>query len=89
MRTCHIRVFGRVQGVFFRSSVRELAVKLGICGWVKNNPDGSVEVMAQGSDSSIKKLVSFCNVGPQFAKVERVEVKYVDTTPFNGFRIIY
>ena len=71
----HIRVAGQVQGVFFRRTAKLQAEELGILGWVKNNDDGSVDVMAQGEKDKIDQFVKWCKKGPPFAKVENIEVK--------------
>jgi acylphosphatase len=63
---------GRVQGVWFRDSTRREAVSLGVFGWVRNRPDGSVEVLAEGPEDKVRKLVSWCGQGPPAAEVTRV-----------------
>ena len=65
-------VYGRVQGVFFRESTRKVALPLGIDGWAMNLPDGSVEVVARGIESSLRELESYLDQGPRWAKVSRV-----------------
>jgi acylphosphatase len=64
---------GRVQGVWFRDSTRRQAVGLGVCGWVKNRPDGKVEVLAEGQEDVVKTLVTWCHHGPSHAGVTRVD----------------
>jgi acylphosphatase len=64
---------GRVQGVWFRDSTRRQANLLNVYGWVKNRPDGAVEVLAEGPEKAVKKLVAWCYAGPSAARVERVE----------------
>ncbi|MBW1998713.1 MAG: acylphosphatase [Deltaproteobacteria bacterium] len=64
---------GRVQGVFFRDSTRRRALSLGIKGWVKNRPDGRVEVLAEGPEDKVRQLVAWCHKGPPAASVTRVE----------------
>ncbi|MFC1533009.1 acylphosphatase [Thermodesulfobacteriota bacterium] len=63
---------GRVQGVWFRDSTREKAAELGVNGWVKNRFDGTVEVLAEGSEEEVGKLIDWCHQGPPYAKVSRV-----------------
>jgi len=63
---------GRVQGVAFRESTRRQAVALGVRGWVKNRPDGAVEVLAEGAEDAIGKLVAWCRHGPSSARVDQV-----------------
>jgi len=66
-------VSGKVQGVFFRASTREQALKLGLRGYAKNWPDGRVEVLAEGDAFAIDALERWLHVGPPMAKVETVE----------------
>ena len=85
-----IRVTGRVQGVFYRQSTREMAEQLGLDGWVRNLPDGSVEGLFEGEEAAVNALVAWSRTGPPAALVERV-----DTLPdeyrgeFTGFSIRY
>jgi acylphosphatase len=64
---------GRVQGVFFRDSTRRAANKLGLFGWVRNLPDGSVEALIEGPQDKVQKLVSWCQHGPATARVDHVQ----------------
>ncbi len=81
---------GRVQGVWFRESTRREAVALGITGWVKNRPDGGVEVLAEGPEDQIRSLVSWCNHGPSFARVDRVhEIQEGWKGEFESFEIVF
>jgi acylphosphatase len=63
-------VRGRVQGVFFRDSVRRLALERRVAGWVRNRPDGTVEGVFEGEPGSVAELVEFCRVGPGAARVK-------------------
>jgi len=63
---------GRVQGVWFRDSTRREARSLGVTGWVKNRPDGTVEALIEGPETPVRKLVSWCHHGPSAARVSRV-----------------
>lgn len=73
MTSClHIQVKGRVQGVGFRASTRKQAFKLGVNGFVRNLPDGDVEIVAIGDQAAVQKLVAWCHKGPVFAKVTEV-----------------
>lgn len=69
----HVLVRGRVQGVGFRWHVREIARRLGLRGWVRNCPDGAVEIAAEGSDESIQRLQDELRKGPPGAVVSSVE----------------
>ncbi len=66
---------GRVQGVGFRYAVRRRAQSLGVGGWVRNRPDGTVEAAFEGEPDAVESLVRFCEEGPRGALVERVEVE--------------
>lgn len=75
MSVClHITVKGRVQGVYFRAYTQKQAVKLNLKGFVRNLPNGDVEIVACGDESALQNLVSWCHKGPLFAKVNEVIV---------------
>lgn len=78
-----IVVRGRVQGVWFRASTRDQARHLGLRGWVRNLPDGSVEAVFEGEENALRKMLAWCRVGPTGAQVVRVEERWGATT--NGF----
>lgn len=73
--TKHLRIFGRVQGVWFRESMRQEAERVGITGWVRNRLDGSVEAMIQGEPDSVERLVEWAWHGPDQAQVSSVQVQ--------------
>jgi len=73
MKTQHLNIHGRVQGVWFRESMRREAERLGVTGWVRNAPDGSVEAVVQGPDAAVDALIAWAHVGPAAARVDRVE----------------
>jgi len=84
------RVSGRVQGVFFRAETREQAQRLGLCGWVRNLPDGRVELLAEGDAQAVRSLIAWCRTGPPHARVGRVEeFPEAFTGEFNTFSITY
>lgn len=78
-------VSGRVQGVFFRASTRAEAVRLGLTGYAKNLPDGSVEVLACGEDSALEALQRWLRIGPPVARVESVRRFPVEASAPGGF----
>jgi acylphosphatase len=81
---------GRVQGVFFRASTRDKAMELGVTGWVKNSPDGSVEAVFEGPKDQLKKAVNWCHKGPTGARVTGVDEKWYDYTgDFDSFDILF
>lgn len=84
MKSCvHVLISGRVQGVWFRASTKQIAKQLRLKGWVRNNPDGNVEAVFEGDDSLIKEMLNWCHHGPRLAKVTNVEINYEE--PSNGF----
>jgi acylphosphatase len=80
-------VNGHVQGVYFRDSVRRLALRSGVAGWIRNNPDGSVEAVFEGEPESVERLVAFCREGPRGALVGEVDVYEEDVAGLDGFSI--
>ena len=74
MKTLRLQIMGRVQGVWFRESMRNEAERLGVTGWVRNLPDGSVEAIIQGSIEAVDALLEWTQTGPPMARVERVIV---------------
>ena len=90
MQRVHIIVHGNVQGVFFRANAKKMAESLGLNGYAKNMPDGTVEVVAEGSEDKLKELVEFCKNGPEAAEVSKVDVKFEKASnEFDGFEIKY
>ena len=77
MRRVRAIVTGRVQGVWFRARTRDEAVRLGVTGYVRNLPDGTVEIVAQGDDSSVNALMEWARQGPPMANVLAVEATEV------------
>ncbi len=75
MKTVHARIKGRVQGVFFRDYTRREAEKLSLKGWVKNEPDGTVGAVFQGSESDIEKMIEWLDKGSPQANVTGVMVQ--------------
>ena len=68
----HVRITGRVQGVFFRAWTAEQARALGVAGWVRNAPDGSVEAHLQGDRWAVQRLIELLHRGPPSAEVDEV-----------------
>lgn len=77
---------GRVQGVFYRQSTREMAVGLGLTGWVRNQPDGSVAAVFEGERRTVQEAIDWCRQGPPAARVSDVEIVWRDyQEEFSGF----
>ncbi|MBF0434089.1 MAG: acylphosphatase [Magnetococcales bacterium] len=79
---------GRVQGVWYRASTRNQAVKLGLSGWVQNLADGSVAVLVSGPPHDVLSLIEWCRQGPPGARVEQVDIEEChEPAPSPGFEI--
>jgi acylphosphatase len=78
---------GRVQGVFFRDTVRSAAEREGVAGWVRNNPDGTVEAVLEGDPEAVERLVEVVRTGPPGAQVEDLEVIDEPDEGIEGFRV--
>ena len=77
----HIRVTGRVQGVFFRAWTREQAERLEVTGWVRNCPDGSVDAYLEGREDGVNQLIELLRRGPSGAHVDELQIE--ETQPQN------
>jgi acylphosphatase len=82
-------VEGRVQGVFYRDSCRREAQRLGVSGWVRNRPDGSVEVVAEGPRERVEGLLTWCRQGPPRASVTGLSVTDEAPGAERSFRVEY
>jgi len=82
-----VTVHGRVQGVFFRDSVRRRAWTHGVDGWVANRTDGAVEAVFEGNPDDVETLIAFAKTGPPQAEVESVDVRDEEPEGLSGFEI--
>lgn len=92
MTNQRVRLFvtGRVQGVFFRQSLKAKSIQNNICGWVKNLPDGRVECVLEGTEDNVSKLVKWSHVGPANSIVENVEIHNEEfNNEFSKFDVLY
>ncbi len=80
LASVQVVVYGRVQGVFFRAFASRQAKELGLTGYVRNLPEGAVEVQAEGERKQLEKLIGYLKVGPSAAKVERVVTNWSEYT---------
>jgi len=76
--TRRLRISGRVQGVFFRESMRQRAEQLKVTGWVRNCANGTVEAIAQGDAFEVGRLIEWAQRGPDSAQVEKVEIESIE-----------
>lgn len=82
-----IRITGKVQGVYYRASAAEEARRLQLTGFVRNEPDGSVYLEAEGEEEALQQLVAWCRKGPPRARVEQVVVNEGELKHFVSFEI--
>ncbi|NMC58695.1 MAG: acylphosphatase [Candidatus Methanofastidiosa archaeon] len=74
MKRVRIFVSGLVQGVFYRANAQKEAERLKVTGYIRNLPDGRVEAVIEGEDICVDRMVQWCEVGPKYARVDKVEV---------------
>jgi acylphosphatase len=87
MKALRITVNGRVQGVFFRASAKEVADQLNVKGFAQNQPDGSVYIEAAGADENLSRFVEWCRQGPPRAQVRHVDVRESELKNVERFEI--
>ncbi|RTZ71637.1 MAG: acylphosphatase [Candidatus Neomarinimicrobiota bacterium] len=80
MKAFKATVSGKVQGVWFRDSTRKEAAKLNVVGWVKNMPDGTVYLEAEGAEENLKEFEQWLHVGSPMSQVNRIEVEWIEPT---------
>lgn len=86
----HLIIKGEVQGVYFRAFTKEIADSLGLKGWVRNLPDGSVEALFEGDREVIEIAIGKCRVGPPFAVVNDIQIQWSDDIEgYPDFKIRY
>lgn len=88
MPTVHLIISGKVQGVFFRATAKDVADEIGISGWVKNTEEGDVEIKATGNHDQLQKFIEWCKVGPRRAIVTNAAVTNVDEEHFKKFDVL-
>ena len=82
-----VRASGRVQGVFFRDSVRREADRRAVAGWARNCGDGSVEAVFEGPQDAVSALVDFCRAGPGHSQVDQLDVEPEEPEGLSGFEV--
>jgi acylphosphatase len=88
MKTILITVKGKVQGVFYRQTTKEIATGLGITGEVKNLSNGDVRIIATGTEEQLQGLTTWCRKGPERAVVSQVLTEEVPTQSFDKFKVV-
>ncbi|HEX5798287.1 MAG TPA: acylphosphatase [Candidatus Saccharimonadales bacterium] len=87
MKHLSIKVYGRVQGVWFRQSTAEKAGELGLLGTVENLSDGTVKIEAEGSEEALQELLNWCKEGPEHANVENIDYSEGELKNYKDFSI--
>jgi len=82
-----VRAHGRVQGVFFRDSVRREAARRGVAGWARNCSDGTAEAVFEGDADAVESMVAFVRGGPGHAEVSDVDVSAEEPEGLSGFDV--
>jgi acylphosphatase len=89
MISVHVRVSGRVQGVFYRAYTKAQAQELGVKGWVHNVPGGGVEAVLEGERQKVGELVSLMKTGPEGSMISGLELSELKCKGYEDFKIIY
>ena len=90
MKAFKATVSGKVQGVWFRDSTRQEAIKLKVTGWVKNIPDGTVYLEAEGEENNLKSLERWLHIGSPYSRVDRVDLQWImPTKTYSTFTVIF
>ena len=88
MSTRYLLIKGRVQGVYYRASAKDIARKNGLTGWIRNTPDGHVEAIASGNEDQLELFINWCRQGPRGARVTEVDIQLVEDAEFDSFKIV-
>ena len=89
MIAVHVRVSGRVQGVYYRAFTRERAMALGVKGWVRNVPGGGVEAVLEGERRQVGEMLKAMKSGPSGSVVLGMELSEIEAKGYNDFEIKY
>lgn len=85
LHSVHCLISGKVQGVWFRANTQKKAQQLGVNGWVRNLPDGSVEVKATAPAENLNEFIAWLKIGPELARVDNVTIESCATETFKSF----
>lgn len=83
-----LRIYGRVQGVWYRESMRIEAERRGVCGWVRNCADGTVEAHVEGAPAAVEEVLAWSRQGPPSASVSHVESEATGRSEMHGFKVL-
>jgi acylphosphatase len=86
--TVHLLIKGKVQGVYYRASAKDVADQLKLSGWIRNTNEGDVEAIVAGDEDLVKEFIEWCKKGPRRAEVTKVIVTAKEDQPFFGFTIV-
>lgn len=86
--TVHLLIKGKVQGVFYRASAKDVAEQLKLSGWIRNTKEGDVEAMVTGDEDLVKEFIEWSKKGPRRAEVTKVVVTEKQDEQFFGFTIV-
>jgi acylphosphatase len=86
-RRARVVVRGRVQGVSFRAEAQARARSLGLDGWIRNEPDGSVQAVFEGPRERVRSMIEWCHRGPRGAHIDSVETTWEEPDALGGFRV--
>lgn len=89
MPTVQLLIKGKVQGVFYRATARQIADRIGITGWIKNTREGNVEATVSGTEEQLKKFISWCKKGSEKAVVDEVVITEKEETLFDEFVVVH
>lgn len=88
IKSVHVIISGRVQGVWFRAWTQKKAVALGLTGWVKNCPDGTVEALFSGPEDHVETMLKSCQKGPPLARVENIQQSPANAPESSEFSLL-
>ena len=88
MKTLRIFISGVVQGVFFRDFIREQAENLGLKGYVRNLDDSRVEVVVEGDNNEVNKMLELCKKGSPHSRIRDIEIEKIENKGFESFKIL-
>ena len=82
------RIFGRVQGVWYRAWTEKEASRRGLCGWVRNRTDGSVEAVFAGERTQVEAMLEACRIGPPAARVTDIDIQAIEEYAEGSFQVL-